>query len=398
MNTEFAIKDLLPNPFRRMEHYPIRREKVEALKASLEKTGFWDNVVGRLNGKKVEIAYGHHRWTALKEFYENNLSHKVGIIIRDLSDEDMLHIMADENMDEWGTSAIVEIETVQAVVEAFAAGQIELEKPERNSPRGELRYAPSFVPGELLSTRTEVPYTALTVARFLGWVTDKGEVQAKVRNAITALQFIQEKLLTEADFVGATTSQCEAAIVEARRVKIYRENIAKAHQERAEQARREAEEEAEKEKEAESAADAHAAKVARLRAEKRQQAAEMDALKEREKARSSATRIGRTVLTDLRSGYGVKQARERAEKIDVVTRYGPPPHIEKYLRQILTTISNILTGSDPQSSRLDEVLKYRENLDPTTLEDAATILRELAGRANDYAERFSQIASNTNHK
>jgi len=34
--------------------------------------------------------------------------------------------MAHENMEEWETSAIVEIETIAAVVEAYGAGKIEL--------------------------------------------------------------------------------------------------------------------------------------------------------------------------------------------------------------------------------------------------------------------------------
>lgn len=41
----------------------------------------------------------------------------------------MLQVTARENMDEWGTSAAVEQETVRAVVEAYAADKISLPTP-----------------------------------------------------------------------------------------------------------------------------------------------------------------------------------------------------------------------------------------------------------------------------
>ena len=92
------LKDLEANPFRKIKRYPIRRDKVDALKQSFERTGFWDNIVGRSNNGHFEIAYGHHRLIALKEHYGNN--HQVGVIVRDLSDSDMLQIMAAENMED----------------------------------------------------------------------------------------------------------------------------------------------------------------------------------------------------------------------------------------------------------------------------------------------------------
>jgi ParB-like chromosome segregation protein Spo0J len=63
---QIAVKDLLPNPFRHLERYPINQEKVEMLARSIKDTSFWDNIVARkaTNGSvgKFEIAYGHHRW------------------------------------------------------------------------------------------------------------------------------------------------------------------------------------------------------------------------------------------------------------------------------------------------------------------------------------------------
>ena len=202
------IKDLLSNPFRRIEHYPIRREKVEALKESIEKTGFWDNLLVRSakNGK-FERAFGEHRATALKEYFDEHPKEdrKVGVIVRDLSDADMIQIMARENMEEWGaTSGIVEIETVHAVVLAYADGRIQLSQPERKAPR--LRYAPSFaIVGDdvVVQNDNSKPYTAISVARFLGWsASDAARAADKVHTALTALQFLDEGLLGENDLVG----------------------------------------------------------------------------------------------------------------------------------------------------------------------------------------------------
>jgi ParB-like chromosome segregation protein Spo0J len=142
----YAIKDIKANPFRHIARYPIRREKVAALRESLRKTGFWDNVVARAKDGKAEIAYGHHRLVALKEEYGPN--HKVELIIRKLDDEAMIQIMARENMEEWGTSASVEQETIRAVVEAYGEGLITLPSVSKDAKKSQTRYAPSFIPGD----------------------------------------------------------------------------------------------------------------------------------------------------------------------------------------------------------------------------------------------------------
>lgn len=144
---KIKVKNLLPNPFRNIDAYPIDREKIRQLRNSIKETGFWDNILGRLaNGYfdvwneedgyvgkfsrdkkaidivegghpvrwewmgKVEIAYGHHRLVAIKE--ELGEETVVDIPVRNLSDEDMLRIMANENMQEWSTDWRVIRETI----------------------------------------------------------------------------------------------------------------------------------------------------------------------------------------------------------------------------------------------------------------------------------------------
>ena len=145
------IKDLKPNPFRDMENYPINEEKVQSLVNSINQTGFWDNILGRLGKKgyfdgwgeesqyvgkfnrkkesldiieggypvrwewvgKIEIAYGHHRLIALQRIYKPN--DYVDIPVKELDDPTMIRIMANENDESWGTSPKIINETVKVV-------------------------------------------------------------------------------------------------------------------------------------------------------------------------------------------------------------------------------------------------------------------------------------------
>lgn len=109
---KIAVRDLKPNPFRRMDKgYPIDRKKVQSLKDSITETSFWDNIIARKVDGHFELAYGHHRWVALKELGIE----EINIPIRDLDDRTMLKIMANENMEQWAWNVGVINETIEAV-------------------------------------------------------------------------------------------------------------------------------------------------------------------------------------------------------------------------------------------------------------------------------------------
>ena len=174
----FRVGDIQSNPFRHLDRYPIRREKVEALRESLRSTGFWDNVVARIGESGTpEIAYGHHRLIALKE--EFGADAQVSLIIRKLDNETMLKIMAQENMEEWDTAAVVVQETLRAVVEAYADGHIDLGRPNKKAPQSSIIYAPSFIPacGPPERTTSSKPYTLKSLGGFLGLVQTKWQAQ-----------------------------------------------------------------------------------------------------------------------------------------------------------------------------------------------------------------------------
>jgi hypothetical protein len=413
----FAIKDIQANPFRHIARYPIKPQKVAALRESLRTTGFWGNVVARERAGKAEIAYGHHRLVALREEY--GPSYKVDLIIRTLTDEVMLQMMARENMEEWGTTASVEHETIRAVVEAYAEGKIRLPAIPANIPDAQRRYAPSFVPGERRQPAGGAPYTAQAIAQFIGWLEPGGQAQTKVSDALNALQFVEEGLLKESDFEGLTTMQAHAVVEEARKARTRQETVTRLHRQQAEEAEREAKaaerrrEQAEQEqrrREAQAAAARDAEKKRKAldeakRSEREQREAEearkralQRQAKEREKERASvqkgrerATAVGRAVSTGIKSGeIGYKRASEVASRADVRKPAGPPPYIEDYARKLATELNMILDPErDARVARLLEIIKHRDYLNDRSRADLARTLEAVAARAVGYAKQLS---------
>ncbi|HET9376397.1 MAG TPA: ParB N-terminal domain-containing protein [Chthoniobacterales bacterium] len=403
---QVKIKHILPNPFRNIENYPFNRAKIEALKASYDRTDFWDNVVGReRNDGKVELGYGHHRWKALLEKYGPN--HTVDIITKKLSDADMIVMMASENMDDWSTSAIVEIETVEAVVKAFAENKIKLPAIDTNSPDRHRRYAPSFIPRpNVASAESKMEYTAQTIGEFLGWVQPTGRPQRKIQIALTALQYIEEGIIELSAFKDMGTKGIEAVINEAARVRSYRESAARKAEELARQSRKEAEEakreeekarkDAEKyRRERQEAAERDARKREqqaareRERAEREEAIQQAEAAQERKEGKKAAGKVTKAVSEHIRSGGGTKTAGDVAIKAVPMSERKAPPRIEEYLRKALHEVGSFLFhGRDPVAERLRQVLEYKNELDEDVLENAENTLRQLAWRANHYADQF----------
>jgi ParB-like chromosome segregation protein Spo0J len=81
-----------PNPFRAMDRYPINQDKIAALMASMNRTGYWGNVVARKAGDRYQLAYGHHRWIAFKKKFGKDATMQP--IVSDLTDEEMIRVMA----------------------------------------------------------------------------------------------------------------------------------------------------------------------------------------------------------------------------------------------------------------------------------------------------------------
>lgn len=101
---------LKPNPYRNLDRYPVDRAKIETLKKSIEETEFWDNLLARKSGGEYQIAYGHHRLVALQELGIE----EIDIPVKEISDFQMVKIMANENSIQYGADPSVILETVRA--------------------------------------------------------------------------------------------------------------------------------------------------------------------------------------------------------------------------------------------------------------------------------------------
>lgn len=140
------IKNLESNPFRDMKSYPIEEDKINALINSINETGFWNNILIRRHPEKsdkFQIAYGHHRLLAIQKIL--GMDEIIDVPIKDIGDENMLRIMANENDSTWGLNVRVDDETVR-VAKKFLEKNLEiakkyiygLEKGGRISPDGHI--------------------------------------------------------------------------------------------------------------------------------------------------------------------------------------------------------------------------------------------------------------------
>jgi len=155
------LADVLPNPYRQIDRYALTEEKLAKLKQSFEASGFWD---GSIQGRpspthpgKIEIAFGHHRIEAARRHTPK--IEAVGIVVAARTNADMLRMMADENAAEFQHDAWIGVETMSAVVDAYARGDIELDAVDSKTNASAIYALPA---GKA--------YSLATVARFLGWI------------------------------------------------------------------------------------------------------------------------------------------------------------------------------------------------------------------------------------
>jgi len=106
------LSEVVANPFRRLDLYPLDEAKIVKLRSSIDRTEFWENVVARKSNGHFEIAYGHHRIEAARR--QLGKKAKVTLIVRDLDDETMLKMMAADNDDAYDLSPAFILETVAA--------------------------------------------------------------------------------------------------------------------------------------------------------------------------------------------------------------------------------------------------------------------------------------------
>lgn len=198
----FELKDILPNPFRRVEKYPLVEAKVDNLVESIKTTGFWENIIVRINGdSQPEIAFGHHRLSALRKVYPETQAFDWNV--RALTDGQMIQMMARENGESYRSDPSVLRETITATLKALGEGKIGPEEMPigSNASKQYIRYAPGFETAP--STGALRQYTKESLAKFLGLARPTGNPQDSFDTAFATLELMSEGYLTEAQVKGA---------------------------------------------------------------------------------------------------------------------------------------------------------------------------------------------------
>jgi hypothetical protein len=110
------LAQIKPNPFRDFELHPIDEGQVERLKASIGADGFWASVTARKVADGYEIAFGHHRIEAARSLKQETAP----IEVRDLSDWQMVRMLASENATQRGSTSAAALDAIAAVSKVLA--------------------------------------------------------------------------------------------------------------------------------------------------------------------------------------------------------------------------------------------------------------------------------------
>ena len=112
-------------------------------------------------------------------------------------------MMARENMEEWGASFSVVLDTIKVAVEAFAAGRIEFDQISDSKNLRHIRHAPSFRPTtDRFGGPPNRQYTAATLGEFLGWMDSDGKASTRLHHGLNALELIELDCMQASNFDG----------------------------------------------------------------------------------------------------------------------------------------------------------------------------------------------------
>lgn len=100
------------NPSRLHKKYPYIESKLDALRRSMKQddVGCWEGIIARKVDGRYQLAFGHHRVRAAKDVGLK----EIPLIVRDLTDKQMLQFLGRENLDDYAASFTVLLETWEA--------------------------------------------------------------------------------------------------------------------------------------------------------------------------------------------------------------------------------------------------------------------------------------------
>lgn len=382
-----AVKNIVPNPYRHMEKYPIWENKIEELQRSYTETGVWPTIVGRMFGDKLELAFGHHRWVAaqragIKEIPVNVLK---------LSNEQMLKMMIHENSEDWGSNALIDQEALRATLEAVADGEVDVSGfVPKDTSKNHLLLAPSVLPpsGGKDAGPQEVQrsYTKLALATFLGWIKGKGPDRStpsgRFEVAWRSLELIEAGITRDGDYADLTRNQAKEVNRESHKAF----QAWSAQQRRFEVAARNAE------KVAASTDDPALKRNAEKQAAKMKAEAQQAAVKKIEEAK----KVREHVANELRSGAGVREAAKKAAEVrQQPKRQAPPPRVAELADRVAARIAEFLNDGDRVLQEVRAVIQYRGDCPPQEIKRLVGNLRKLATRCERLADQAEQPAEPT---
>lgn len=105
-----GVTGIDPNPYRDLKKYPLVERKVETLIHSMKGVGMWEGIIAREVGNRFQMAFGHHRFEAARR---SGLK-TIPLIVRDLSDEQMVKFMGRENLEDYNSEFLIMLETWEA--------------------------------------------------------------------------------------------------------------------------------------------------------------------------------------------------------------------------------------------------------------------------------------------
>jgi ParB-like chromosome segregation protein Spo0J len=129
---DIPLNQIVPNPWRDEELYPVTDEQITILRNSIKDHGFFPGVVGRRQHGKIELACGHARFAAARKARLESIP----VAIDDLDDDQMLRLMTDENATQRGGNAGAVMNEVAAVTRRLMEGLLEAQTLGTIVPRG----------------------------------------------------------------------------------------------------------------------------------------------------------------------------------------------------------------------------------------------------------------------
>src|SRR5215831_1370577 len=112
MRTESVpLSKIKPNPFRDLELFPLDQEHVVELIQSIDRHGFFGGIKARKRDGMYEAGCGVHRIEAARKQGLKSIE----ILVGEMSDDEMINLMATENGTQAGGNAAAAMNDVAAV-------------------------------------------------------------------------------------------------------------------------------------------------------------------------------------------------------------------------------------------------------------------------------------------